>query len=108
MQPTDRQCRVCHDFASFLPFQHPARLTSVSPASSKREIESGPFSDRTFRPDLSTMTLDDALYRGKADAVALEFILVMQSLEDPEQLCGLSHIKSNAVVANKICRFPII
>ena len=43
----------------------------------------------------------NALDRGQSNPGALELVLSMKSLEDAEQLVGVFHVKTNAVVSNE-------
>jgi len=47
------------------------------------------------------MLVDDPLHRGKPYPRALEFVRAMQTLEESEELVGISLIESDAVIANK-------
>lgn len=49
----------------------------------------------------SAMTMDDAPHICQADAGALEFMGVMQTLKDAKQLVHVAHIKANAIVTHK-------
>ena len=54
------------------------------------------------------MTLDDSLNDGEADASALEFLLVVQSLKNAEESIRIAHFKPRSVVPNKINSFPFL
>jgi hypothetical protein len=48
------------------------------------------------------MFVDDALHDGKPDSGAFIILRPMEALEDAEQLVGIGHVESNAVVPDKI------
>ena len=62
------------------------------------EKECRPLPDLPFRPYPSTMPVEDALDDGQADAGALKVSSCMESLEGVEELVGVGHVKSSAVV----------
>ena len=65
------------------------------------EVERRAPIDRRFRPDPPAVTLNDALDDRQADAGALEILRAMQPLEHAEQLVGVAHVETGAIVANK-------
>src|SRR5438132_5804958 len=51
-----------------------------------------------FEPDVATMTFDDLLANGEAQAGAGVFSATMKPLEDREYLVGVAHVDANPVV----------
>src|SRR5687768_16360402 len=62
--------------------------------------------NRTFCPDTSAMPVDDALDSGKPNTGARIIGRAMEALESSEQLIGISHIESSAIIADEIGWFP--
>ena len=57
--------------------------------------------DRAFGADRSSLTLDDALNRRKADPRAFELLGQMQALKHTEQLVLVLHVEAHAVVLDE-------
>ena len=74
----------------------------------KGEIESGAPIDFAFGPYSASVTLNDTLHDGQADAGALELLSAVKSLEDAEEFFRVSRIESRAVVPDKINRFTFL
>src|SRR5437879_12199626 len=74
----------------------------------KREIESGAFIDFAFGPYSASMTFNDTLHDGQADAGAFELLSAVKSLQDAEELFRQSRIAFRAVVSAKIHRSPFV
>ena len=53
------------------------------------------------------MPVKDAAHRRKADAGAFEFILRVQALKRAEELRGMSHVETRAVVAHAVDGLPV-
>ena len=49
-------------------------------------------------PNLSTMTIDDALHECKTDSGSGKFFLAMQPLENPEKFTVMPHVETGTVV----------
>src|SRR5688572_25148504 len=56
---------------------------------------------RALGPGASAMAGDDAAHVGKADARAFELVLAVQPLENAEELFGVSHVETHAVIAHE-------
>ena len=54
------------------------------------------------------MSLHNPFDRREADAAPLKFRHGVQSVERIEELLGMSHIKTDAVVADEIGRHPLV
>ena len=52
----------------------------------------------SFGPHLATVAVDYPLHGRQTDARALELIAGMKSLKGAEQLVGISHVKTRAVI----------
>ncbi len=61
-----------------------------------------PRSELRLRPDAPAVALDDALHDRQADAGAFIFLRAVQPLEDAEELVGVAHVETGAVVADEI------
>ncbi len=64
------------------------------------KVNRRPLSFRAFRPDASAMPGDDALDDGQPDAGAGKFFLGVQALEGCEELIGIAHIETGAIVSH--------
>ena len=73
----------------------------------EREVERRALADGTFGPDAAAVAMDDPLHRRQADPGALELGLVVQPLERSEQLVGVRHVESRAVVADEVGARPV-
>src|SRR2546422_3988397 len=52
-------------------------------------------------PGFAAMAVDDATDVGQPYAGALEFVCAVETLEDAEEFVHISHVESDAVVANE-------
>src|SRR5580765_4570353 len=52
-------------------------------------------------PDAAAVPVNDAADMGEADAGTFEFIILMKPLKDPEEIAGVAHVESGAIVAYK-------
>ena len=68
----------------------------------KTEVEAGAPVNRRFRPDLTTVAMDDALNHGQADTAARELRFRMQAFEGTEQVGRMSRVESSAIVAHEV------
>jgi hypothetical protein len=66
------------------------------------EINGRPFPCCSLCPDVAAMTMDDALYNGKADSRALEFFLGVQPMEWQEHFFPTLLIEPRAVVPDVV------
>src|SRR6059058_1370733 len=66
------------------------------------EVEGRPLVHSPFGPDSSAVAVDDTLHGGEADARAFELFTAVETLERAEQLAGVRHVESRAVVADEI------
>src|SRR3989442_11393957 len=73
-----------------------------APVIRQSEAKSRAAIDNTFRPDFSSMALDNALHGCQPDARAAKFALVVQTLERREQTGCPRHIETRTVVAHEI------
>src|SRR5262245_28140004 len=64
------------------------------------EVERRALIDVRLGPDAAAVSIDDALHYGQPDAGAVEFTVVVETLECAEQFSGVSHIESRAVVTD--------
>src|SRR5271156_2910849 len=55
-----------------------------------------------IRPDGSAVALDDTLDDRQADSRSGKFRVAVQTLEGMEQLIGIRHVKTSAVVAHEV------
>src|ERR1041385_4580939 len=55
----------------------------------------------TLCPDPPAVSRYDPLDRGESHAVARKFLLVVQSLKEPEELLRIMHVEASAVVASE-------
>src|SRR5207245_1843643 len=72
-------------------------------SSSKREIKGRAPVGGALGPDLAAVAVDDPLYRGEPDPRAGELAGRVQPLKRAEQLGGVRHVESGAVVAHEKC-----
>src|SRR5690606_7000994 len=63
-----------------------------------RKEETGTLIHIAFRPDFSTMSVDDSIDGRQPQPGSLELVVMMKALERREQLRRMADIKSNAVV----------
>ena len=73
----------------------------------KREVECRPFVHFTLCPDSPVMAMDDALDQGQADPGSFILFIAVQTLKDTEELGVESHIKTDAIISDKIDRLTI-
>src|ERR1700730_8576433 len=66
-----------------------------------REVERGALADRAFRPDSTGVAIDNSMHRGEPDSRSREIRFAMQTLEWAEEIVGIFHIKSRAIVTNE-------
>lgn len=79
------------------------------PSGPEREVESRSRIDGCFGPDAAAVAMNDALHGREADARAGKFCLAMQTLEWAEQLAGIAHVESGAVITDEIaCAAPTV
>jgi len=71
------------------------------------EIEGGAFAHFALRPDFTAVAVDDPLYRGQTDAGAGKLVHPVQTLEGAEEYAGVSHVKADAVIADKEDLFTV-
>ena len=64
------------------------------------EIEGRALANFTLGPDAPTVAVNNALYRGQADACSGEFFFPVQTLKGAEELIGVGHIEACAIVAH--------
>src|SRR5215204_1243207 len=69
---------------------------------SKREVERGPLTHRSLRPDPAAVPVDDASYRRQAYPRPLELILPVQPLEGAEELVCIRLVEAGPVVAHVV------
>src|SRR6202521_5143870 len=67
----------------------------------EREIEGGAFADGALGPDAAAVAVDDPLRGGQPDSCPRELTDRMQTLERGEQLAGMRHVETDAVVAHE-------
>src|SRR5882762_9104638 len=79
----------------------PGRTRDRKPVPLQREVERRAFFDRSFRPNLSAMSVDDSLHRGEAHAGAWELRRGVKALEGSEKTVCIARIESGAVVAHE-------
>src|SRR6267378_2382534 len=79
----------------------PGRARDRKPVPLQREVERRAFFDRSFRPNLSAMSVDDSLHRGEAHAGAWKLRRGVQALEGSEKTVCIAGIKSGAVVPHE-------
>ena len=72
------------------------------------EIKAGSVTGPGFRPNPATMTMDDPLHGGQADASAGKFGLAVETLEGSEERARVRHIETHAVIANHERRLPVV
>src|SRR5882724_10739084 len=65
------------------------------------KVDGCSLSDRTFRPDLSLVPVDDALYGCQAYSGPREFSLPVKTLKGAKKRVGVLHIDPSPVVAYK-------
>ncbi len=63
------------------------------------EVKRRPFPYFPFGPDIASVTMDDALYNGKADSCALKIFLGVHPVERVEHFPAMSRIESSTVVS---------
>src|SRR5262245_12629808 len=68
----------------------------------KREIERRALIDGAFGPDAASVTRDDALDGGEANAGPGEVLLRVEALERAKQLGCELHIEPGAVIAHEV------
>jgi hypothetical protein len=68
---------------------------------SQRETKCSAFPDLCLGPDAATMTRNDPLHSGQADAGALKVGVSVQQLKWRKKFAGVGHIKSCAVIPNE-------
>lgn len=61
-----------------------------------------------FRPDSSSMALEDLLHDREADSCSFIAGIAVKALENPEKAVCICHVKSNTIVADIIHNSPII
>ena len=61
-----------------------------------------------FRPDPTSMTMDDALDECKSHSRSREFFLGVQPLEDAEQFVRVAHVEARAVVLHVVDDFAVL
>jgi len=69
-----------------------------------REVEGCTLPHQAFGPDPAAVPVDDALHRGKPDAVPGELPLRMQTLERTEEPVGVRHVEARAVIPHEVGR----
>src|SRR5262245_7803646 len=69
---------------------------------SKREIKRRAFIRLGIRPDTPAMLADDALNGCQPHSGAGKLFGVMQPLERAEQLAGIDHVESGAIIPNVV------
>jgi uncharacterized spore protein YtfJ len=75
----------------------------------QREITSGPDIDFSFRPDASTVPMDNPMRYPQPDARSFKFRFCVQTLENLKQLLDIPHVKTDPVIPNaKNIRIPIL
>jgi hypothetical protein len=67
----------------------------------RSEKESRAFVHFTFRPDLSTVLLDNALNCGKSNASSLKIFGPVETLEDAEQLVRVPFVEARAIISHE-------
>src|ERR1700733_10014801 len=78
----------------------------VAVVAANGEEERGPLINFALRPDTAAMARDDSSDDGEANAGAGE-LGSMQALEGSEQLVGISHVETDAIVADEIDRHAV-
>jgi len=53
------------------------------------------------------MPVYDVIHYGQPNARALKFMLCMQALKNAEELIGVTHIKTNAIITDAILAFAV-
>jgi hypothetical protein len=71
----------------------------------KRKIEGSAAIHNTLGPGLAAMAVNDTTDVRQPYAGALEVFCAVETLEDAEEFVGISHVESDAVIANKEHRF---
>src|SRR5439155_2902318 len=74
---------------------------------SQSEVERRPAPHRPLRPHAAAMAVHDALHRGEPHARALELGGRVEALERAEQLVGVRHVESRAVVPDEAGTLPV-
>jgi hypothetical protein len=69
--------------------------------SRKREVKRCAFLFLAFGPDAASMTEQDALDIGKADASALKFLFKMEALKNAEEFANVLHIETYTIIADE-------
>ncbi len=64
--------------------------------------ESGADVRFAFRPDATVMAVNDALDVGQPDTGAFKILAAVKALKNTKQFRGISHVETDAVVADKI------
>ena len=83
-------------------------MTASCVVASNREVEARALIGCRGRPHAAPVAGYDAFDDRKSDPGALVVLCAVQPLEDAEQLVGILHVETNAVVPHKICfRRPI-
>src|ERR1700681_1971337 len=67
---------------------------------SQREKESGALIDSRLDPDTATVSRDNSLCCSQTDSGAFKLRILVQPLERCEELVGIRHIESGAVIPN--------
>src|SRR5688500_8918221 len=69
---------------------------------SKREVERGPLTHRSLRPDTAAVPVDDSRYGRQAYPRPLELILPVQPLEGAEQLVCVFLVEAGPIVPHVV------
>jgi hypothetical protein len=83
-------------------------MGKTSAFSRKYKKESRAFVYFTFRPNLSTVLPDNALNGRQSHASTLEVLGPVKTLEDAEQLVGVSFVEARAIISNENHRRAIL
>src|SRR5258705_8580115 len=72
------------------------------------EIKARAFLDTAFGPDLSAVPGDNPMHDREPDTGAAELVVSVQALKNGEQLVGVAHVESGAVVLHAVGHVPIL
>ena len=96
----DRKRKYCHHLFPLINCTSLLRPCFLS----QREIDRGPFSDFSLRPDSSIVAANNSFDDGEADSSSFELLFGMEPLEGSKHPFGIGRIKPGAVVLDKINR----
>ena len=95
-----------HEFLSLLESEAPPlslkSWLSGARFYTQRKVKSRTFTFPAFCPDFPVVAADDSLHHCQADAVSLENVGAMKSLEGDEESIRKSHVETSAIIMNKI------